>query len=190
MTPATEALAPLEFELVVPCDPARAFDYFTRDIASWWPLESHSCSEDEAAWIAFEPRAGGGLVETTPGGDAHRWGTVTAWEPGRRVAFTWHPGRDPSTAQAVEVAFRAHPSGTRVTLVHGGWDALGERAASTRTNYAAGGRSCSCSATAPGAKAPRRRDMNTTAPSAAPDRRGRVLLVAIALLSGCPVAAA
>jgi uncharacterized protein YndB with AHSA1/START domain len=138
MTPATATLAPLEFDLVVPCDPARAFDYFTRDIASWWPLDSHSCSEDAAAWIAFEPRAGGGLVETTPAGDAHRWGTVTAWEPGRRVAFTWHPGRDPSTAQAIEVAFRAHPSGTRVTLVHGGWDALGERAASTRTNYAGG----------------------------------------------------
>ena len=139
-TTAPAALAPIEIDLVVPCDPARAFDYFTRDIAAWWPLASHSCAGAEAASVAFEPRAGGALVETTRDGATHRWGTVSAWEPGGRVAFSWHPGRDPSTAQAVEVRFRAHPSGTRVTLVHGGWEALGERAAETRGNYTGGWR--------------------------------------------------
>lgn len=137
---AAAALAPIEIDLVVPCDPARAFDYFTRDVAQWWPLASHSCAGDDAADVAFEPRAGGALVETAKDGAKHRWGTVTAWEPGRRVAFTWHPGRDPATAQQVDVSFRPNPAGTRVTLVHGGWEALGERAAETRGNYVGGWR--------------------------------------------------
>ena len=60
---------------------------------------------------------------------------MSAWEPGRRVAFSWHPGRDPAGAQWIEVAFRANPAGTRVTLVHGGWEALGERATVSREAY-------------------------------------------------------
>ena len=82
-----------------------------------------------------EPRAGGRLVETARDGTEHPWGTVSAWEPGRRVAFSWHPGRDPASAQWIEVAFRANPAGTRVTLVHGGWEALGERATASREAY-------------------------------------------------------
>ena len=129
---------PIELDVVVPCDPARAFDYFTRDIGRWWPLATHSCAEDNAAGVAFEPRAGGRLVETARDGTEHPWGTVSAWEPGRRIAFSWHPGRDPATAQWIEVAFRANPAGTRVTLLHGGWETLGERAATSREGYTHG----------------------------------------------------
>ena len=135
---ADRALAPIVIDVVVPCDARRAFDYFTRDIARWWPLASYSCAEENAASVAFEPRAGGRLVETARDGTEHPWGTVSAWEPGRRVAFSWHPARDPSTAQWVEVAFRAAGDGTRVTLTHGGWETLGERAATAREAYSNG----------------------------------------------------
>jgi uncharacterized protein YndB with AHSA1/START domain len=131
----TAALAPVELDVVVPCDPGRAFEYFTRDIGRWWPLATHSCAGEDAASVAFEPRAGGRLVETARDGTEHSWGTVNAWEPGQRVAFSWHPGRDPATAQWVDVAFRATPAGTRVTLRHGGWESLGERAPATRERY-------------------------------------------------------
>ena len=132
---ADAALAPIELDVVVPCDARRAFDYFTRDIARWWPLARYSCAEANAATVAFEPREGGRLVETARDGTEHPWGTVTTWEPGRRVEFTWHPGRDVATAQRVEVVFRAAGDGTRVTLTHGGWEALGERAATAREAY-------------------------------------------------------
>ncbi|CAG0954713.1 hypothetical protein BURK1_00392 [Burkholderiales bacterium] len=132
------ALAPIEIDLVVPCNAQRAFDYFTRDIGRWWPLATHSCAEDDAVAVAFEPCVGGRLVETARDGTTHPWGTVFAWEPGQRVAFSWHPGRDPATAQRVDVSFRAVPAGTRVTLVHGGWEALGERAAAAREAYLGG----------------------------------------------------
>ena len=133
-------ITPVEIDVVVPCDPARAFDYFTRDIARWWPLATHSCAEENAASVAFEPRPGGRLVETARDGTEHPWGTVSAWEPGRRVAFSWHPGRDPATAQWIEVAFRPNPAGTRVTLLHGGWESLGERAVASRDGYLTGWR--------------------------------------------------
>ncbi|MFO1284621.1 MAG: SRPBCC domain-containing protein [Burkholderiales bacterium] len=132
---ADPALAPIELDLVVPCDPGRAFDYFTRDIGRWWPLGVYSCSENAAASVAFEPDVGGGLIETEPGGRRHRWGTVGAWERGSRLAFTWHPGRDDSDALWIEVSFREDAGGTRVTLRHGGWERLAERAVAAREAY-------------------------------------------------------
>ena len=96
------ALAPMVLETTVPCPPERAFAYFTRDIARWWPLTLYSRGGADAQDVRFEPRVGGGLVETTRDGAAHRWGTVDAWDPGARIAFSWHPGRDDSAAQRVD----------------------------------------------------------------------------------------
>ena len=134
----SSTLAPLVVEVTVPAPPGRAFDYFTRDIARWWPLGTHSVGRHDAASVAFEGRVGGRLVETTRDGTRCTWGSVEAWEPGKRVRFSWHPGRDAATAQWVEVTFVAVPGGTRVRLTHGGWDALDEQAASRRANYVGG----------------------------------------------------
>lgn len=62
------------------------------------------------------------------------WGTVTRWEPGAAVAFTWHPGRSPEQSSHVEVSFTAVGSQTRVTLEHSGWQAFDDPAAA-RTEY-------------------------------------------------------
>jgi uncharacterized protein YndB with AHSA1/START domain len=131
------ALAPIVIALVVPCAPARAFDYFTRDIGRWWPLATHSCGAAEAVDVAFEPRLGGQLVERTRSGSRHVWGDVTAWEPGSRIAFTWHPGREAATAQWVDVRFVEDGEGTRVTLTHGGWDRRDDGSV-VRENYVTG----------------------------------------------------
>jgi hypothetical protein len=134
----TTAPAPVVVDLVVPCPPDRAFDYFTRDIGRWWPLETHSVGRDQARSVQFEPRVGGRLVETCADGRASTWGTVEAWEHARRLRFSWHPGREPATAQWVEVTFAANPAGTRVTLTHGGWERLDTQAAGTRDHYVGG----------------------------------------------------
>ena len=82
------ALAPIVVDLDVPCTADRAFDYFTRDIGRWWPLATHSLGEANAADVRFEPREGGRLVETLHDGSEHVWGEVTAWRPGKQVAFS------------------------------------------------------------------------------------------------------
>ncbi len=131
-------IEPIELKAVVPCPPDRAFDYFTRDIGRWWPLAGYSCGEENALDVRFEPRVRGGIIETTKDGTTHRWGTVTDWQPGVRVAFSWHAGRDDSTPQWVEVTFTANAAGTLVALTHGGFETLGERGFEVRTAYANG----------------------------------------------------
>jgi len=118
--------------------PDRAFRLFTEGMAGWWPVRTHSVGEDRAETVVFEPGLGGRIYERTLDGDEHVWGTVTAWEPPGRVVFTWHPGRGPDTEQDVEVRFERAGTGTRVELVHTGWERLGDRAAAVHEHYDGG----------------------------------------------------
>lgn len=102
----------------------RAFDAFAAEFGSWWPLASKSVSTDEAATVIVEPGTGSRVYERERGGEEHVWGEVLAWEPPSRFAFSWHPGRAAETSQVVEVDFTAIEEGTRVNLVHGGWERL------------------------------------------------------------------
>lgn len=131
-------IPPVVVEIVVHCPPQRAFDYFTRDIARWWPLDSHSVGQADAIDVRIEPREGGRVIETLKDGSTSAWGTVLAWRPGSHFAMSWHPGRDETTAQRVDVTFASHPEGTRVKLVHDGWEALGDEAADVRDRYVPG----------------------------------------------------
>jgi len=119
---------------------AAAFERFARRITSWWPLATHSVGNDAAATVAFEPLAAGGrLVERLPTGEAHVWGTITAFEPPARLGFTWHPGRGEDNAQLIEVTFSpAGESSTLVRLVHTGWERLGDAGPQTRDSYDGG----------------------------------------------------
>lgn len=120
------------------CSAAEAFRIFVEDIDSWWPLSTHSIGEREAVTCFFEGKDGGRVYETHKDGSLHMWGTVTAWEPPNRVVFTWHPGRDESTAQEVELRFSKRSDHTLVELEHRGWEVLGERAAEIRDGYETG----------------------------------------------------
>jgi hypothetical protein len=133
-----DALPPVVVKVRVPCAPARAFQYFTRDIARWWPLASHSCAGDDAVHVELEEQSGGAVTERARDGTLHHWGTITAWEPGRRVGFTWHPGHDPASATSVDVTFAAAGSGCVVTLTHDGWAARGAQARAARRSYEKG----------------------------------------------------
>jgi uncharacterized protein YndB with AHSA1/START domain len=103
---------------------AAAFRHFTADIGRWWPLrEGFSFDRERAHEIIFEGRVGGRFFERYRDGGEADVGRVTAFEPPSRVAFTW---RQPSwnADTLVEVRFSAEADGTRVTLEHGGWEAL------------------------------------------------------------------
>ena len=131
-------LEPIRKEITVPLDPGAAFQLFTAGIDRWWPLASHSVAGEDAVRIEFEMYNGGSIIEHTHEGAQHVWGTVTRWEPPSAVAFTWHPGREASSAQLVEVSFTPDRAGCRVSLVHGGWDLLGDSASALRDRYEKG----------------------------------------------------
>jgi uncharacterized protein YciI len=72
----------------------------------------------EGASVAFE---NGEIVERASDGRQTVWGSVTRWEPGASVAFTWHPGRSSDLSSHVQVSFSAAEGKTLVTLEHSGW---------------------------------------------------------------------
>jgi uncharacterized protein YndB with AHSA1/START domain len=114
--------------------PEVAFRVFTERIGEWWPLLSHGVYGKQAAGLGF---VDGKLVERSADGETTVWGEVAEWDPPRRVAFTWHPGRDDGVHTLVEVDFRADEDGTRVELVHTGWEIYGDEAAKRRAAYTA-----------------------------------------------------
>jgi uncharacterized protein YndB with AHSA1/START domain len=129
---------PIIISLDLAAGPVRAFEAFAQQFASWWPVVTHSLSRDVTTVCRLTPAPGGAVEERGPDGSWHRWGTVEAVDPGRRLRFSWHPGRDAGSAQWIEVLFEAHGPGSRVTLTHGGWESLGEIAPILRREYAAG----------------------------------------------------
>jgi len=122
---------PLRLEFTVRCAPARAFALWAERTSTWWPA-SHSVSGEPGLAVTFEPRAGGRVFERTPAGTEHDWGEVLAWEPPHRLAYSWHLRQDRADATRVEITFAAEGDGTRVSIVHDGWERLGDRGGALR----------------------------------------------------------
>ena len=136
---ATEsAIPPVRRSVSVSWPPEAAFRRFTDQFGTWWPRATHSIGGARVQRISFDGQVGGLIVEEMKDGRRFQWGRVTAWEPPRRVGFTWHPSRDEAEAQEVEVSFIPEGTGTRVELVSTGWERLGRRARTARRAYDVG----------------------------------------------------
>jgi uncharacterized protein YndB with AHSA1/START domain len=131
----TIKIEPVYKELKVSLPQEAAFKLFTEEIGTWWPLPSHSVGGDEAQNCYFEGRAGGRIYEVMSDGREAEWGRVLTWDPYERVVFQWYPGRTPDSAQEVSVSFSDFPGGTRVELVHRGWEIRGADAQIDRDEY-------------------------------------------------------
>lgn len=136
--PESAAFPPIRKSVTVSVPPEKAFQRFTAEMSSWWPLASHSVGQRNAESVTMEGRTGGRIVERIRGGRECVWGTITAWEPPRRVAFTWHPGDDAARAQDVEVRFTPEGKATRVDLEHKGFERLGALAKRAHRGYPIG----------------------------------------------------
>jgi len=131
----------IEKTIVVPLSPKDAFETFTKDLARWWPLQSHSLSAGEKRLpkdVKIEEKKGGQIIETLPDGSTAAWARITEFEPGAHLALDWHVGRDEADATQVSLRFLPHPEGCEVRLTHGGWDALGAEATTTQASYTTG----------------------------------------------------
>lgn len=106
----------------VPVDPDDAFRLFTDEIDAWYERGPHSWNDPtRATGIRFE---GGRLLELWDGGGSYEVGRVTAWEPGRRLAFVYRSVHLALDDTEVEVRFKPTPGGTLVTLEHSGLERL------------------------------------------------------------------
>jgi uncharacterized protein YndB with AHSA1/START domain len=129
---------PIVLSIDLLASPAQAYAAFTAEFADWWPVATHSLSRQASTRCRFDATPGGAVEEQSPDGVRHLWGIVEAIEPDRRIRFSWHPGREPESAQWVDVVFAPAGEGSRVTLTHGGWESLGEIAPILRHEYVSG----------------------------------------------------
>jgi uncharacterized glyoxalase superfamily protein PhnB len=98
----------------VSVDPDTAFTAFTEEVDLWWvrgPINHHAGGRMAA--MRCEPGVGGRLLEVydDAAGDALQLARITAWEPGRRLA--WESSLDDVET---EVSFEASGAGTVVTV--------------------------------------------------------------------------
>ncbi|KNG93478.1 SRPBCC domain-containing protein [Pseudaestuariivita atlantica] len=136
-------LDPVRVETVVDATPEQAFDAFTRHMAAWWPLDTHSMSagrlKSPARTVTVALHEGGEIVEVDAEGGRHVWGVIRTWAPPEQLAFSWFVGRTPKEATHVTVHFAPTDDGRcAVTLVHDNWEALGYQAGSIRDGYVSG----------------------------------------------------
>jgi uncharacterized protein YndB with AHSA1/START domain len=115
---------PLKMSFDVACSSDHAFRVWTSGIDTWWPPD-HTVTGD-AQEVVLQGGVGGRIFECTSDGVEHDWGTVTVWEPPRRLAYQWHIGRDKAEATEVEIRFiPLSIAATRIEIEHRGWERLG-----------------------------------------------------------------
>ena len=130
---------PVVRSITVKASAEHAFNVFTAGFDTWWP-RTHHIGKSAMKKAVIEPFAGGRCYSEQADGTDCPWGTVTAWEPPRRLVFAWQIthdwGFEPdlSKASEVEVLFTPQPDGsTRVDLEHRHLGRMGAGAAAMRT---------------------------------------------------------
>ncbi|MFQ6550292.1 SRPBCC domain-containing protein [Aestuariibius sp. 2305UL40-4] len=136
-------LDPIKVVTTIKRNPQEAFDAFVSKVSLWWPLETHSVSpylgEPVPEIVVIERHEGGQVFEISAKGERRAWGTILAYEEGKHISFSWHPGLSEAEATTVSVEFESADDGsTVITLVHTGWEARGDQAVEMRGNYLSG----------------------------------------------------
>jgi hypothetical protein len=134
----TTPLPPVDRAVTVRLSCDDAFALFTGAMREWWPFVGHSCFDDEAEDVRFEPRVGGAVIEHAKDGRTWPWGTVTQWSPPHGLAMQWHPGLPVEQATRLSLSFTAVAGGTEVRVWHDGWEARGDAAREKRDQYDGG----------------------------------------------------
>jgi uncharacterized protein YndB with AHSA1/START domain len=127
--------APIKQSVHVDCPIEETFRLFTEGFGDWWPLASCSPSGDAAERCVMEPGVGGRILERNNSGEEREWGSVIEWDPPEHVSFTWAPGVLDDGGSIVDVQFSVEADGTRVTLIHTGWEAAGVPVNALQTGY-------------------------------------------------------
>jgi uncharacterized protein YndB with AHSA1/START domain len=111
-------------QIVVDAPIDRAFAVFTERFGDFKPAE-HNLLAAPIAETVFEPWIGGNIVDRAADGTECRWARILAYDPPKRVVFSWDISpqwrveTDPELTSEVEVRFVAEtPDRTRLELEH------------------------------------------------------------------------
>ncbi|RSM56253.1 ATPase [Amycolatopsis sp. WAC 01376] len=122
MTQATSTV--VRKEVVVNAPIERAFTVFTERFGDFKPPE-HNLLQVEIVETVFEPHVGGHIFDRGVDGSECRWARILAYDPPRRVVFSWDISPqwqiecDPEHTSEVEVRFIAEAAQrTRLELEH------------------------------------------------------------------------
>jgi len=124
MAMVTEQSTTVRKSVTVKASLDHAFKVFTDGFDTWWP-RGHHIGKKPLQKAVIEGRAGGRCFGLEADGLECQWGTVTAWEPPRRLVIAWQIDPswqfDPDLSHASEVDVRFTDEGggmTRVDLEH------------------------------------------------------------------------
>ena len=124
---------PIRQTVTVRSDPERAFELFTEQIGTWWPVDAYSRAvsefeneEVQVARLEFQARMGGRILEHTSDGRILPWAEVIAWHPPHSITMAWRPHSEPEPPTEVEVTFTPQDGGTLVELEQRGWERLSQ----------------------------------------------------------------
>ena len=124
--------------VVLDADPEAAFALFTEGIHRWWPLRAgFAYGGDRARSIHLEAKDGGRFYERMVDGDEIQVGRVTSCDRPRHLTFSWRALSWAAETQ-VRVDFRPEGAGTRIELLHSGFELLGDSGQAVRDGFAGG----------------------------------------------------
>jgi len=108
MTKTEKKHEPVRQSVHVDCPIEDAFRLFTERFGEWWPGVP-ACE--------MEPWPGGRVFERTRSGEERDCGSVLECDPPEHLRFSYGP------RGTVDVEFCVVADGTRVTVIHTGWEA-------------------------------------------------------------------
>ena len=127
----------VEKEITIAAGPERVWQAWTTEISKWW-VGPYFIDKQRATGLVIEPHVGGRFMEIWGDqGSDYLIGNVVEWLPPRRFAYTWMEKSWAGVATVVWVEFDAEEQGTRVKVIHEGFDRLPDGAAQ-RSGYEAG----------------------------------------------------
>ena len=111
----------------------RAFDTFTAGWHEWWPMETHSLANGEAS---IEWRVGGTASELVKG-EWVDWADIFEFDPPHGFAMRWHVNAE-KPATELRLRFERDGDGTRVELIHAGWESYPDGGGDESAGYTSG----------------------------------------------------